>query len=189
MRDSLGLDEVRMIPAAVPPLREPPRADANLRLRMLEAALEGERGLSVDRREIEREGQSYTVDTLESLRAELSDRALCLILGMDAFARIERWHRWEAIPALAHICVAKRPGASLPTGRAVAELIASRQVDDPRRLLERSSGYVCIRDIPALEVSATHIRALVAEGRSPRFLLPDPVLRIIEQSGVYRRAQ
>ena len=68
-------------------------------------------------------------------------------------------------------------------------LVNERQIHDVKSLAESTAGYICIRDIPALDVSATHIRELVASGRSARFLLPDAVLDIIERQGLYRHGQ
>lgn len=186
MLEQLALGAVRLVPARLPPLRGEPHADAGLRLRMLEAGIRGVPGLAIDRRELEREGRSYTVDTLRAIGREQPDRALCLILGMDAFERLAEWRTWEALPELAHICVATRPGVALPERGPVAELMATRRVVDPARLAERRAGYLCVCEIPPLDVSATYIRQLIARGRSPRYLVPDRVLELIEEQGIYR---
>jgi len=185
LREGLGLDEVRMVPARVPPHREVPIAAAADRLAMLEAALADTPGLVLDPRELAREGPSYTVDTLQSMRAQFSERPLCLLLGIDAFAGLHTWHRWELIPELAHIGVARRPGAEVPIGGEVAKLLAARRVQTPEELRRRPAGAIHILDIPALEISGTRIRGLIARGRNPRFLLPDAVLRLIEDRGLY----
>lgn len=179
MREALGLSGVKLIPARYPPLREAPGTDASRRLRMLEAAIEGEDGLEVDNRELHRDGPSYTVDTLRSLRAELGDTPMCLIVGMDSFCRLDQWHQWNKLPELAHIAVALRPGSARPDTGAVAELVHARGVDDPAELRERSSGHVIVQEIPALDISATRIRALLSAGRSIRYLVPDPVNDIL----------
>lgn len=188
MRERLGLTGVRLIPAACAPLRGPPRADAQSRLRMLEVAVGDCEAFQVDDRELRRGGTSFTVDTLESLRDELDDCALCLILGMDAFSRLDEWQEAQKIPELAHICVAKRPGSSLPASGVARELVSARGTEDPCRLSETSAGRVMVCDIPALQVSGTEIRALIASGRSPRFLVPEAVLEIMKQDGLYRDA-
>ena len=130
-----------------------------------------------------------TIDTLMSLREELPQTAICLILGMDAFIRLERWNRWRELFGLAHICVAKRPGTSQLIEGELRKIVNERRINDVSVLGNTPAGGICIRDIPGLDVSATHIRALIARGRSARFLLPDAVLNIIEQQGLYRDDQ
>ncbi len=179
MREALGLSGVKLIPALYPPLRDAPGTDATRRLRMLEAAIEGEDGLEVDDRELHREGPSYTVDTLRSLREELGNTPICLIVGMDAFCRLDDWHQWNKLPELAHIAVAHRPGSASPESGVVAELVNARGVNDPAKLRDRGAGYVIVQEIPALDISATRIRALLNAGRSIRYLVPDPVNDIL----------
>lgn len=186
MCDRLALSEgVRLVPAAAPALRDEPRATPGQRVHMLETAVAGCEALLVDRREIERPGPSYTVDTLASLREELPDASICFILGMDAFSQLPRWHRWQEILALAHIAVAARPGASYPSDATLRRFVEAHRTEDPAMLGCRPAGHVCLVDVPSLDVSATYVRRLVAAHRSPRYLLPDAVLGIIEQQGVY----
>lgn len=189
MREQLGLTRVCMIPASAPPLRGTPHATPALRLRMLEAAIADEESLYCDDRELHRSGTSFTVDTLISLREDHVDTAICLILGMDAFTRLEHWSRWRELFDLAHICVARRPGSSEALEGELGEMVKERQIDDVKTLADTPAGCISICDIPALDVSATHIRGLVSSARSARFLLPDAVLEIIEQQGLYRHEQ
>ncbi len=185
MRGHLGLDTVRLMPAPAPRLRDAPHADAKIRLRLLEAALDGLDGLIADATELDRPGPTRSIDTLEALRAQDPDTTLCLLLGMDAFARLPEWHRWKAILEHAHIGVACRPGAALPPTGPLAQVVRERQTDDPDALRRVPAGHVILRQITALDISATRIRALVAAGASPRFLVPDSVCSILETEGIY----
>ena len=188
LREALGLDEVRLLPCGSPPHREPPVASGADRLAMLEAAVAGEPGLAVDTRELERAGPSYMVDTLASLRTELGPaRPLCLLLGTDAFAGLDRWHDWRRIPELAHLVVAQRPGAELPAAGPVAELLRERRVSEVQALRCAGAGKVYIVHVTRLEISASDIRRRLAAGRSVRYLLPDAVLERIRARGLYRR--
>jgi nicotinate-nucleotide adenylyltransferase len=121
------------------------------------------------------------VDTLRSLREELGNAPICLILGMDAFCRFDEWHQWKKLPALAHISVAHRPGSARPESGTVADLMTSRGVSNPTKLRERCAGYVIVQEIPALDISATRIRALLNAGQSIRYLVPDPVNEILKR--------
>ena len=165
--------EVRLMPAAVPPHRPPPIADATTRVAMLRAALRGQDRLGLDTRELARGGPSYTVDTLAELRREEGDRPLVLLLGADAFAGLPGWHRWQALFESAHIGVLSRPGAPLTWPTALADEISNRRVRDARLLHDLPAGKVIELEVTPLEISATRIRDLLAAGRDPRYLLPD----------------
>lgn len=189
MRERLALDEVRLLPAPNPRLREAPRADADTRLAILAAAVKGVDGLVVDDRELSREGPTRTVETLESLRAELPEASLCLIVGMDAFERLDEWHRYDELLGLAHVAVARRSGAQAPASGAVARLLRAHGSDDVAALRSATSGRIFLCDTPYLEISATDIRERLATGRSIRFLVPDRVLELIARSRYYTNAQ
>lgn len=185
VHECLGLRELRFIPSHVPPHRGAPVAAAGHRLAMVERAIAGVPGFTVDSRELDRPGPSYTVDTLRSLRNEIgSDGPLLLIMGLDAFASLDTWHRWREIPELAHIVVARRPGSSIPEHAAYLELAA---VAESRSALEdRASGLVFFQSVTQLDISATGIREYLQAGRSPRFLLPDSVRRYINEHDLYQ---
>ncbi len=189
IREQLSLDVVRLLPASNPRLREPPRADGARRLELLSAAVDGVPGLEVDARELNRDGPTYTVDTLESLRQEFPDTVLVFILGMDSFQNLDRWHRWQDLPGLAHLAVAHRPGGALPGLGPIADLLAQRRCDDVATLAAAPAGCIMICEPPLLDISATRVRALVAEGRSIRFLVPDKVIELIKRTRCYSHAE
>ncbi len=180
------LTELRLVPLSAPPHRDPPVAPAAMRLHMLKAAVAGEARLRVDDRELQRGGISYTVETLQSLREDFCDTPISLILGMDAFNGLASWHEWQQLPALAHLLIARRPGAQMPTDPAVSKLLRELQVDDPRRLRDRPNGGLHVFELPALDISSSRIRAMIRDRRSPRFLLPDAVLDLIGKHQLYR---
>lgn len=153
---------------------------------MLTAAVRDETGLIVDDQELRRAGPSYTVDTLAALQGRFPEYALCLIMGMDAFCRLTTWNRWHRILELSHIAIAQRPGTSLPADSELAELLAKRRTHDPNGLREEPTGRIAVLPVPQLDISATRIRAQVAEGASIRYLVPDPVLEIIAHERLYR---
>ncbi len=185
MLDGMGLNEIRLVPARQPPHRDPPIASAADRRTMLEAAVGTTPGLRVDTRELAREGPSYTVDTLGSFRTEFPERPLCLIMGMDAFCELDTWHNWQRLPELAHIGIARRPGAPMPKSGRPAKLLHEHLIDAPSLLRQTNAGYMLVKDIPPLDITATRIRSLLAAGRNPRYLLPDAVLDVIHERGLY----
>lgn len=184
--EDLDLAEVRFIPAGWPPHRDPPVASAGQRLAMLELAIAGQEGFVIDDRELHREGPSYMADTLSDLRAELGDTPLCLLLGMDAFDHLQGWHRWERIPDLAHLVVMQRPGAGLPVSEIMGGLLAERKLHHAEDLKKRPAGGILFQPVTQLDISATRIRKVLAQGKSPRYLLPESVWRYIGERGLYR---
>jgi nicotinate-nucleotide adenylyltransferase len=185
MLQALRFDEVRFMPCGDPPHRGATVASASERLRMVELATSGQSGFVVDGREVRRQGPSYSIDTLLSLREEFPDRALGLIVGMDAFLGLPGWHRWAEFLDVAHIIVAHRPGWKAPDMGPLGEMITdfgTHRVDDLHTAL---NGRIHIHAVTQLEISSTEIRELVAAGRDPRFLMPDSVRDEITASGCY----
>jgi nicotinate-nucleotide adenylyltransferase len=187
MLQALRFGEVRFMPCGSPPHRGTPIADAALRLRMVRVATEGQHGFVVDDRELQREGPSYSVDTLTALRSEYPLTPLALMIGMDAFLGLPKWYHWREILQLAHIVVAHRPGWRAPDMGPLGELLADRGTHRIGDLHQARSGQIYIHDVTQLEISSTEIRELVAAGRDPRFLMPDSVRAVIEESGCYGR--
>lgn len=164
--------EVRLVPASVPPHRPSPRASADERAAMLRAALRGQDRLRLDTRELDRQGPSYSVDTLAGLRREQGDRPLVLLVGIDAFTGLASWHHWRELFELAHVGVLSRPGFSTALPAALEAAVAPRRTDDVADIRSAPAGRVIGLDVTPLEVSATRIRQLLADGRDPRYLLP-----------------
>lgn len=188
VKEALRLAELRFLPCRIPPHRGTPGASPKQRLNMLELALaDAGPEFAVDQRELRREGPSYMVDTLASLREESPARPLCLIVGQDAFCGFPLWHRWRDLFALAHVAVMQRPGAPLPewTGE-LAEEVRQRRIEGAEDLSGSPAGRVVFLQVTQLAISASGIRRLIAEGKSPRYLLPEPVLRMIKSQGLYR---
>jgi nicotinate-nucleotide adenylyltransferase len=185
MLQALRFDEVRFMPCGNPPHRGETYADAEMRLEMVRVATEGQHGFVVDDRELQRDGPSYSVDTLVTLRNEYPLRPIALMIGMDAFLGLPKWYQWREILQLAHIVVAHRPGWRAPDIGPLGELLADRGTHRIGDLHQAKSGHIFIHDVTQLEISSTEIRELVAVGRDPRFLMPDSVRDVIERSGCY----
>ncbi|MDZ5604529.1 nicotinate-nucleotide adenylyltransferase [Pseudomonas sp. RP23018S] len=182
----MQLDELRLLPNARPPHRDTPQVTPQSRLAMVRSAVANAPQLSVDARELTRDKPSYTIDTLESLRAELApEDQLFLVLGWDAFCGLPGWHRWEELLQHCHILVLQRPDADVEPPFELRNLLAARSQSDPTAM-SGPAGHISFVWQTPLAVSATQIRQLLASGKSVRFLVPDAVLAYIEAHDLYR---
>lgn len=186
VRERLGLSELRLIPCHLPPHRGEPTAAPEQRLEMLRLAVAGEPSFRIDTRELDREGPSYMVDTLTSIRGEIGDAPLCLVVGTDAFLGLASWRRWRDLFDLAHLVIVLRPGYEAQPEAQIASFIEGRTAASAEVLRERPCGLVFRQEVTLLDISATCIRRMIAEGRSPRYLLPDAVWARIQTRGLYR---
>jgi nicotinate-nucleotide adenylyltransferase len=184
--EELHLAEVRLTPCRQPVHRGQPTATPEQRLAMLTLAIDNQSGLIADQRELIRNGPSYMVDTLRSMRDEMGDTPVCLLLGTDAFDDLIHWRCWQEIPELAHLVILRRPGAPSLRPAALEVLIEQRQLPGIEGLTARPAGGIWLQPITQLDISATHIRQLLATGNSPRYLLPEPVLAFIRRHRLYQ---
>lgn len=186
LRQRLQLTEVRLMPAAVPPHRAAPDCPAEVRAEMVRQAVADEEGLSCDARELERPGPSYSIDSLTELRAELGASAsISLVMGADAVASLDSWHRWRELSDFAHVIVIARPGWELPRRGRVADWLQQHLTGSPASLQHEPCGGVYVERLTPLAISSTEIRARIAAGESPRYLLPDVVWQTIQSAGLY----
>ncbi|MDR1075590.1 MAG: nicotinate-nucleotide adenylyltransferase [Xanthomonadaceae bacterium] len=190
-RDELDAP-VHLMPAADPPHRSAPGANARQRVAMLELAIDGEAGLTIDQRELSRAGPSYSVETLRELRREYgSGTALALLLGADSFLSLPTWYHWRELLQLAHLIVADRPGSSLDDGLSadLTEAVEGRWRAEPEALTAAPAGYVFRLRQPLQLESATGIRdAIAADSASWRQWVPATVADYIVAHGLYGAA-
>jgi nicotinate-nucleotide adenylyltransferase len=189
--ETLRLDAVRLLPSGTPPHRSAPEVTAEHRLAMVRLAAEGNPRFEVDQREVRREGPGFMVDTLAGMREELgATQPLVLVLGADAFLEFATWRRWHELFGLAHVAVAHRPG--FPAERwaermpqPLAREYTARLMQQPLSVHLAPAGGIVIVPFTALDISATAIRAMLREGRSARYLLPEAVLDYIQTHRLY----
>ena len=186
LTEQLCLDQLRLLPCHQPYHRSEPACDSRHRLQMARLAVGSDARLFVDDRELQRQGPSYTVDTLASLRKELgTEVSLCLAMGADAFIKLPQWQRWQELLTLAHIVVMTRPGWQVPEHGETADLLRTQGISKAEQLQLAACGNILLLEVTALDISATDIRKIIAIGRSPRFLLPDQVWGYIQLHQLY----
>lgn len=184
-RTLLALDKVKLIPCANTPHRNQPQRSAAHRCNMVALAIQNETGLELDKRECEREGLSYTVDTLQSLRDELNQHdVLVFILGSDAFAHILSWHHYEKILALCHLLVIQRPNHSFPNNVALKNFIEQFESKSIEELKTTAAGKIYFYEELNLDISSTRIRSDVDTALSND--LPEEVKTYIHEHRLYR---
>ncbi len=188
LADALNLDEVRFIPAANPPHKTTPTVSAQQRAAMVQLAIDDNPLFKLDARELERAGASYTIDTLISLREELGSKAsLFLMMGSDAFTKLDSWHRWDELLNYCHIILVQRPNAkSEKLSDKMTTFLSQHYTENLDDLAEKTAGYIHMQAITAQDISATHIREKLATGNSAKYLMPDTVLAYIQQQQLYK---
>jgi nicotinate-nucleotide adenylyltransferase len=169
----LDLDRVILIPARTPPhkpVEDEPGSEH--RLELCRCAVRGDDRFDVSELELERDGPSYTVDTLEQLKSRTPDSELFLIVGGDVAAGLPRWRQPERVLSLATLAVAKRRG----TARA--------RVDEALATLPGGERAMFFR-MPRIGVSSTMVRRRVRLGQPITYFVPDAVAEYIERHGLY----
>lgn len=189
LRMQLALSEVRFIPSARPPHRDRTHTTAEARAEMVRLAIAGNTAFHLDTRELQRNGPSYTYDTLSELRVEIGpDTPLALLIGSDAFFGLPSWHRWQELTELAHVVVAGRPGTQLQAEllpEALRTLWQEKRTDQPRDLRTTAAGRILWQTVTALDISSSELRAVLRQGQSTRYLLPETVGAYIASHHLY----
>jgi len=189
LRDLLKLKEVRLIPCKQPVHKEKTFATTQQRKSMLELAILNEPNLIVDTREIDRTTPSYMVETLESLKQDFKDTPLCLIMGIDALAKLDSWHSWQDILKLCHIVAIERPDYKFDWDSTLAHYIKAFVATEAKKLKTQESGLIYFEKVTLLNISATNIRNLIHQRKDPRYLLPESVLGFIRENNLYNDRQ
>lgn len=170
----LGLDEVVLVPTGQAPhkrIADDPGREARKEMTRLAAADDSR--FSVSPLEVEREGPSYTHETLEALAEQRDDKELVFVMGADAAVGLESWRQPERVVELASLAVARRAGVA---DAEVAAVMRNLGCEDRVTMLE----------MPQFGVSSSAVRERARQGRPLRYLVPDSVAAFIEERGVYR---
>jgi nicotinate-nucleotide adenylyltransferase len=170
----LGLEEVLLMPtgeALHKRIVDDPGSE--LRLAMTRLAAADDSRFSVSSLEVEREGPSFTYETLELLADERDGAELVFVMGADAAVGLESWREPRRVVELARLAVARRSGIS---GADVTAVLRSLGAEERATMLE----------MPQFGVSSSAVRERAAGGRPLRYLVPEAVARFIEEKEIYR---
>ena len=175
-QDALGLDAITLIPSRIPPHRhDPVGATAEQRYEMTRLVAAEHPGWTASRIELDREGPSYTFDTLTELVK--SGSQIFFITGADAFAEIATWSRYPAVLDLANFVVVSRPRITLDSIRA--------RVPSAFRDRPLASTRVILVEAHTPDISSTDIRRRVRTGHSLSGFVPDSIARFIAEHRLY----
>jgi len=192
LKQALAADQFRLIPCGDPYHKTQSSAStsvssAKIRHEMLEQALLTNSELMLDLRELDRQGPTYSYDTLVSLREELgAETSLVMVMGMDSFLSLPQWYNWQQLTDLGHILVIHRPGSELVLCGELQEWYAARKTSELDDLHSKAAGYISDIKMTMLEISSSQIRGMLSKEQSPQYLLPDSVLDFIRQNNLYR---
>ena len=181
----LRLNEVRFIPCKNSVSDKKIVASGQQRLTMLQLALQPYSYFSIDQRELRRATPSYMIETLASLRLELGNTPLGLILGYDNLATLDRWQQWTSLIDYAHLLIVPRPDQAKSYPKEIHAFVESYQTLNPLLLSQQPAGLLFMTDVKALSISATYIRQTIASGNYPVGLLPPAVLDYILEQKLY----
>ncbi len=180
VREQLDVATVQLMPCAQPVHRHPTNAQASDRLAMLELAVAGHVGLQVNGLELQRGGQSYTVDTLRLLR-EQTDDTLIFVTGSDAFNGFATWKEPEQILSLANLVICHRPDVPINE-----DLYANRRIFSIDALKNSSQGKIYAMPVRESPCSSTAVRKAIEQGKQPTDCLTASVLHYITERNLYR---
>jgi nicotinate-nucleotide adenylyltransferase len=182
VKQVLNLTQLRFIPNRIPPHRATPLLNVEQRLSLLKSALKNYPDVVVDERELNRDGPSYMVDTLKSLRSDFPDEGLCLIIGMDAFMSITTWFQWRSLFDLCHLVVTTRPGfektmiaQQMSTDN--YQFLADKMTHDVNALIPQETGKILLQSVPQLDISSTKIREMLLKGEDISQWMPEEVFQ------------
>lgn len=184
IKEALQLEEMRLIPAHHPPHRTSPIASPKDRLKMSRIAAK-KSGLVVDAQEMRRDGPSYSIDTLMALRKRYPETSFCMVVGLDAFLGLPSWYQWEKLIQLTNIVVMHRTGLTLPKTGFLQDLLSKHTLNAGEKITNFPHGRIITQIITTLDISASQIRDIIQQQKSPDFLLPEKVWQYIRDHELY----
>lgn len=189
LQAKLNFESVRFMPAAIPALKDAPSVTRTQRAEMVDIGISEYPDFTLDTRELSRSGTSYTIDTLTLLREELGKEvSICWLMGSDAFAHLNAWHRWQELLNYAHLVVVKRPNSdNLSDLNADIHMLRNQnETNSVEDIRQQPHGQILVQEIAALDISSSMIRDKLKKHEDVSKLLPREVLHYIQQNHLYQ---
>ena len=182
---SLDFQAIHLVPCHIPVHRSPPIASAKDRLEMVKLAVADDKGLLADDIEIKRQGPSYMIDTLKSLKTQFAKTPLTLILSNDAFRHFLTWKDWQDFLTIGHIVVANRPNYHFEDNPNLMAFVNKHLTESYQALHSRLSGAIMLTQIDPSPLSATDIREQLATTAQPDQFVKPAVWHYIQKHNLY----
>ncbi|TMP25588.1 nicotinate-nucleotide adenylyltransferase [Pseudoalteromonas rubra] len=183
--NTLGLSELRFLPNAVPVHKQGPDVSTDDRLAMLQLATAHDPRFTIDRRELERDTPSYSLLTLQEIKAEYPQRAIVFLMGMDSFNSLDKWYRWQEIITLCHIVVYQRPGDDFAPSKALQDYLTRARCTEPAQLSAQFSGLCYFLPGQPFDAASSTIRNAIKRRQVVEPWLNNTVLEYIQAHQLY----
>ncbi|MFC7060703.1 nicotinate-nucleotide adenylyltransferase [Halobacillus seohaensis] len=161
--EALKLDEIWFIPSHLPPHKQEATVSSEDRLQMVKEAIKGNPHFHVSAIEIEREGKSYTIDTIKHLKGAYPEHKFCFIIGGDMVQYLPQWHRIDELRQLVQF---------VGVGR---KEITGKDLNEDVQMVE----------IPRVDISSSIIRDRLSHDQSIRYLVPESVFEYVKEKSLY----
>ena len=182
----LQLDTLHFIPNRTPVHGKKPQASTLHRVAMLELAIQAHSKFEISTLELDRKTPSYSVETLIAYRQRYPQASLQFLLGMDAFAQLQTWHRWQELLDYAHLIVLARERATKILDQDVAMLLHQHEIQQKQDLNQTVAGKIYCLHQPLFSCSSSQVRAQLLQRETSKILLPQVVADYIQEKGLYR---
>jgi nicotinate-nucleotide adenylyltransferase len=185
--DTLHCSQIRFIPAAIPPHKAIPAVTALHRANMVQLAIEDHPDFILDTCELDRQGPSYTIETLHLLRHRLPEKSLCLIMGQDSYLKLPSWHRWQELLDYCHLLIVHR--ADIAHSLQLHSAHQHKLVDIAQAAAQfaaQTHGLITYLPLTPPDVSSTRIRADLAQSDAHIAGMPEKVLHYIKENHLYQ---
>jgi len=183
----LGIAQVKLVPAHIPPHKSGTVATPTQRKAMLQAASSFDPIFSIDDRELKKHSASYTIETLIDIKKENPEHTIFFFIGLDSLLNLHKWHRWQELLEYSHLIVSTRPGYQLAQAASeITTLLDKHLVTNKKELFHHTHGSIWLNEDAKVDVSSTEIRAKLAGGEITEDLMPKPVIDYIIKHKLYR---
>jgi nicotinate-nucleotide adenylyltransferase len=177
IKKELNFERLFLLPCHDPVHKNSLHYSPKQRLEMLNLAIKDYPSLEIDTREIDREGNSYMIDTLADLTEEFKGKTICLIIGMDSFLSIKTWKKWDEFARLVHLIILPRNTDGLVEKNLETFDVALDKSD----LNISSSGLLYFSNSELIDISSTDIRGKIASNQNLDGLMPSPVIKFLQK--------
>jgi nicotinate-nucleotide adenylyltransferase len=182
----LQLKTLFLMPNHIAPHKAGSHCNAKQRSEMVELAVQGIAALQVDKRELNRDSASYTIETLKEIHLEYPDTPICFMMGMDSLINFNSWFQWQEILNYCHLVICARPGWKGEFNPPISALLKTHQTTSISDLHKLQSGKIYFQDTTQFDISSTLIRNNLKHHKSAKNLLPTPVFEYIERHQLYQ---